>query len=102
MTEWGYQMTETEIMACEERAIEYLAGGENREETLRLRMAYGLGANDVLLLVAEVRRLQEALIDYGEHQCVLPRGCPRWAHPLDRDAICTCGLDDALMGGNAR
>ena len=48
-----------------------------------------ISPGETLMLVAEVRRLQEALRDYGQHE---PR-CERAGH-------CTCGLDDALAGSD--
>ena len=55
-------------------------------------------AHDLLWVCQEARRLQQALINYGEHgRGPDHRPCPKEFEP---QAVCTCGLDEAWGDGN--
>lgn len=93
-------MTEERLAEIEAHATQSLAGGDSKEETIEIRLAYGrYGPNEALDLVAEVHRLRAALVDFGQHGFDLNcRCCPK-ALSGDRNGnACTCGLDAALNG----
>jgi hypothetical protein len=56
-------------------------------------------------LVAEVRRLRDALLEYGHHKddCVFWQDDESDVDAYGPNGLCTCGLDEArLPGGRAR
>lgn len=62
----------------------YFTNGEEADYRIR-----PVVLEDVLQLVAEIRRLQKDLKEYGEH----PRNCRQIYDPRKS---CSCGLSDAL------